>query len=170
MPNDEQDETVAEVEVLEEAPQEPVEDYKDRALRAQAELENMRKRFETDRQNLLRYGQEGLISSLLPVLDNFERATQHVPADQQESSWVVGIQYIQKNLHDVLEAEGLKEIAVKVGDHFDAHQHEALSVADSEAPDDQILTIVNKGYTLHGKLLRPVQVVVSKHSESKKDK
>jgi len=166
MPNEDQEEIVA---APDSSPEEATEDYKDRALRAQAELENMRKRFETDRQNLLRYGKEDLISQLLPVLDNFDRATQHVPADQQESSWVVGIQYIQKNLHDVLENQGVSVIAAKPGDAFDAHQHEAISTADSEGPDDQILTVVNKGYALNGKLLRPVQVVVSKHSDSKKE-
>jgi len=139
------------------------EDFKDKYLRAQAEAENQRKRFEADRASLLRYGQEGLIEDLLPVVDNFDRATEHVPADQQGSSWVSGIQYIQKNLMDVLAQHGVTSVEAKAGEAYDPETQEAIgTVETNDTPEDHIVQVVAKGYRLHDKLLRPVRVTVAK--------
>ncbi|MEI6477477.1 MAG: nucleotide exchange factor GrpE [bacterium] len=150
-------------EVLISEPQEP--DYQDLWQRAVAEQQNAQKRFETEKQNQARYSKQGLIDSLLPVVDNFYRATEHVPTELEGSPWVAGILYIQKNLLDVLEGEGVAEISAKAGDQFDPHLHEAIGVVHEPAqPDDVITEIKNKGYKLHDRILRPVQVIVNHHS------
>ena len=141
------------------------EDYKEKWQRALAELENFRKRAEQEKQAVKQFGLQGFIEDLLPVVDNFYRATEHVPEDQKDSPWIVGIQYIQKNLLDVLEQKGVVEIPTKIGDPFDAHKHEALSSSESaEYPEDSIIGVTNRGYLLNGRVLRPVQVTVSKKS------
>jgi len=142
-------------------------DFQDKYLRAQAELDNQRKRFETERATLLRYGQEALLEDLLPVVDNFDRATEHVPEDQQGSSWVTGIQYIQKNLMDVLAQHGISPVEAKIGDVYDPQTQEAIGTADTtEVAEDHIVQVVAKGYKLHDKLLRPVRVTVAKPTKS----
>ncbi|MCC2631366.1 MAG: GrpE protein [Patescibacteria group bacterium] len=144
----------------------PEEDYKEKWQRALADMENLRKRTEQERVTFAKYSSESFIEELLPVVDNFYRATEHVPAEQQGSPWVTGIQYIQKNLLDVLEQRGVKEIAAKPGDAFNPSQHEALSsVEDSEQPEDTIVQVIGRGYLLHDKVLKPAQVIVSKHSK-----
>lgn len=143
------------------------EDYKEKWQRALADLENSRRRFEQEKANLIRYGTEGLLEDLLPVIDNFYRATEHVPEEQKNSPWVTGIQYIQKNLIDVLEGRGVKEIPAKKGDQFDASIHEAIAAEEhAELPDNSILEVKNRGYRLHEKVLRPVQVVVTTQSNN----
>ena len=143
--------------------EEPAVDYKDKWQRAVADLENARKRFEVERMAAIKYGSQSLIEELLPTVDNFYRATEHIPAEQQGSPWVAGIQYIQKNLLDVLESRGLSEIAAKVGDDFNPSLHESVELVESDPlPDDKVAEVRGKGYRLHDKLLRPVRVAVSK--------
>jgi molecular chaperone GrpE len=140
-----------------------VPDYKELWLRAQAELDNSRKRFEADRAQHVKYSQSGLLEDLLPVVDNFYRATAHVPDEQKGSSWVAGIQYIQKNLLDVLENYHVKEMPLKPGDPFNASREEAIgTISDTDIPEDHIVEVVMKGYLLHDRVLRPAQVMVSK--------
>jgi molecular chaperone GrpE len=148
-------------EPLEQVPSEDSEvaEYKSRWQRSVADLENLRKRTELDRVMLRQSAAEGIISELLPVVDNFYRATEHVPAEQKDSAWLTGIMYIQKQLVDVLEAQGVTEIAAKDGDEFDPAVHEAIS--HEQNPDlDNKIKVLFKGYTLNGKLLRPVRVTV----------
>jgi len=135
----------------------------DKLIRAQAEAENQRKRHEQERAQLSKFALAGFIEDLLPVIDNFYRATEHVPAEQKDSPWVTGIQYIQKNLLDVLEARGVMEIPAKKGDHFNPDMHEAIGTRD-EGEEDTILEVTNRGYKLHDRILRPTQVIVSKKS------
>lgn len=139
-------------------------DYQSLWQRTLADQENLRKRFDQERLTQAKFALGGFIEELLPVVDNFYRATEHVPAEQQNNGWVTGILYIQKQLLDVLEKEGLKEIATKSGDHFDPHRHEAIGTAvHPDQPEETILEIKNKGYQLHDRVLRPVQVIVNKH-------
>lgn len=149
--------------------EEAVTDYQALWLRAQADIENLRKRSDAERANLLRFGQEALMTDLLPVIDNFDRATRHIPKEQEDASWVVGIRYIQKNLMDTLTAHGVTQIATKEGDVLDSNKHEVLGItatADAKQ-DDHIASIVDNGYMLHDRLLRPVRVTVYKHEQPK---
>lgn len=150
-------------EIVPEETNEP--DYHSLWLRAQADLENLRKRSEQDRVNTLKFGQASLLEELLPIVDNFDRATKAVPADQGQAAWVVGIQYIRKNLIDVLEGRGVSIITPSVGSMFDHSQQEALgTVVDTDIPEGQITEVISNGYTLHDRLLKPAQVMVSSSS------
>lgn len=156
------------VEVMNEVGGEP--DYKDLWLRTQAELDNTRKRYETERGNLIKFSQAGLLEELLPVVDNFYRATSHVPEEQTKSPWVAGIQYIQKNLLDVLASHGVREMTLKVGDRFNATQHEAIgTVVSEDIPDDHIAEIAASGYLLHERVLRPARVIVAHPAPDKEE-
>ena len=135
----------------------------DNLRRALAELDNQRKRFETERAQLAKYALGSFVEDLLPVIDNFYRATSHVPDDQKDAPWITGIQYIQKNLLDVLEQRGVTEIPVKVGDQFDPHLQEAIGTRE-EGEEDRVLEVVNRGYKLQDKIIRAPQVIVSKKS------
>lgn len=137
--------------------------YQEKWQRALADLENLRKRSEQERLHALRYGQENLLRELLPVVDNFSRATSFVPEEQKASAWVTGIAYIQKNLLDVLAAEGVKPVEVTVGDPFDAATQEAIgTVLNAELAEDSVAEVKQPGYWLQERLLRPAQVIVSK--------
>ena len=136
-------------------------EYKEKWQRAVAEMENMRKRFDSDRITHNKYALESFIEELLPVVDNFYRATEHVPVELQNSPWVTGIMYIQKNLLDVLEHRGVKEIEVKPGRVFDPTKHEAISMVEGTQFDEhQVAEVMNKGYMLHERVLRPAQVTL----------
>lgn len=148
--------------VVSEEPISETEDYKEKWQRALAEAENMRKRFEQERQGLRQYALEGFVLDLLPVVDNFYRATEHIPEDQRNASWVTGIQYIQKSLVDTLEKYGVQEISTNVGDVFNPVLHEAVEAVAGDLPEDHITTITRKGYRLHDRIIRPVQVIVNK--------
>ena len=138
-------------------------DYQDLYMRALAEAENARKRTLLEQEQFKKYAQLASALDLLPVVDNFYRATEHIPESEQSAAWVVGIMHIQKQLIGVLEGWGVSEIAAKVGDQFNPDQHEALgTVLNAELEEDQIVTIQNKGYSLNGRVLRPTQVIVSK--------
>lgn len=135
----------------------------DKILRLGAELENIRKRTEQDKINLIGFANANLIIDILPVLDNFNRAALHSPKTQDESynNWVVGIKAIEKQLEDVLKQNGLDEIPINIGDVFNHNLHEAVSHEVSEAPLDTVSEIVETGYKYNDKILRPVKVKVS---------
>jgi molecular chaperone GrpE len=159
----EQTEEIIEVEEPTEEVFSDTPDYRDLWQRALADHDNLRKRLEVDRQNSSKFALSGFMEELLPVVDNFYRATEHVSAEQQNSSWVAGVLYIQKQLLDVLSQEGLTEIPAKVGDHFDPAHHEAIGTAhDEKHLEDTIIEIKNKGYQLHDRMLRAAQVIVNK--------
>lgn len=133
--------------------------------RAQADLENYRKRTEEDKAGLIKYAHANVILQILPVLDNFKRAAQHIPAsdgNEQLKAWVEGVKSIEKQFEQVLQTIGVVEVTVKIGDAFDPAFHEALMQEDSDQPADTITGIIEPGYSLHGRLLRPVKVRVSK--------
>jgi molecular chaperone GrpE len=148
-----------------EQPVEEALDYHSLYQRSLADLENSRKRMEEEKRQFGKFALEGFIEELLPVIDNFYRATEHIPDEQKEAGWVTGILYIQKQLADTLAQRGVTEISAKVGDQFDPHRHEAIATENNpEIPDDHIIEIKNRGYMLHDRVLRPAHVVVSHHS------
>jgi len=136
--------------------------YEELYQRALADAENIRRRVDEEKRQFAKYAQGALIEDLLPVVDNFYRATDHVPEGQKQSAWLAGILHIQKQLLDVLEGAGVKEIMVKPGDTFDSQSHEAIGTAASaKVPEDHIVEVKSRGYLLHDRLLRPAQVIVA---------
>lgn len=141
-------------------------DYQSMYQRALADQENARKRHDQDKKALREYACQSVIEDLLPVVDNFYRATDHVPAENKNDAWVTGIQYIQKQLLDVIESYGATEITTKPGDTFDPSQHEAVGVNhDPNTAEDCILEVQSRGYRLGKRVVRPAKVIVNKLKE-----
>ena len=138
------------------------EEFKDKYLRAHAEYDNARKRFEKERDEYVRFANEGLLSEILYAVDNFDRALGHMNAGQKVESILEGIKMIQKQFHLLLERSGIKKIEA-VGKKFDPALHEAIEHIESEDDkDDIVIEEIQAGYLLNGRLLRPAAVKVGK--------
>lgn len=131
--------------------------------RCQADFENYKKRQAESQKDLLRYSLEGIIMQILPVLDNFHASTDHIPEDQKSNAWVVGIMHIQKQLEDLLKVNEIEEIEAKIGDEFNPAIHEAVADANLQNKSEstnKISKVIQKGYKIGGKVIRPTRVVV----------
>ena len=125
---------------------------------AQAELINYRKRKDEETANILKFANQDLISELLPVIDNFERA---IASNSEESKFVDGVKLIYQNLMDILEKAGV-EVINRVGEEFDPNLEEALVTDCIEDKDDDIvLEVLAKGYKLKGRVIRPASVKIN---------
>jgi molecular chaperone GrpE len=135
--------------------------YLDHLRRLQAEFDNYRKRVQRDSEALVLRAGEGLIESLLPVLDNLQR-TLEAAAQHEEGQLIKGVELVCGQLHALLEGQGLAEVAAAPGLPFDPTVHEALVAQDSaEHPAGAIVAVIAPGYLLHGRLLRPARVIVA---------
>ncbi len=142
------------------AAEENVDDLKDRMLRVQADFENFRKRTQREKEDLAQYTKEEVVKKLLPVLDNFDLAISHASTENLEA-YAKGVELVAKQLRDVLESEGLKEIEAE-GTTFDPNFHHGVAVDNNpELEDQQITEVFQKGYQLKDKVLRPSMVKVN---------
>jgi len=133
----------------------------DRMLRAAADLENYKKRVEREKSELLKFGQEGLMAEIIPVLDNFDRALSAAGSPTPSDPVLEGVKLIRKQLLAALEHNGLQPIEA-VGQPFNPELHEALAkVETDDQPEGTIVTEHLKGYLLNGRLLRPAAVTVA---------
>lgn len=131
-------------------------------LRAKAETENVKRRFQKEKQDLVKYANESLIKQLLPVADNLEKAVTHFRDEHSLASLQQGIDLTLKGLMDTLKKAGVEPIEA-LGEPFDPNFHEAMSEAESkEAQPGTVIEEFQKGYTLNNRLLRPSMVVISK--------
>ena len=129
-------------------------------LRATADFDNFRKRVDRERDEFRQYAVESLIVQLLPVLDNFERALESLPAELQRG-FREGVGLIHKQLSDALARQGVTPI-VTAGELFDPHLHEAVETETrTDVPHHSILSERQKGYRLGKRILRPARVRVS---------
>jgi molecular chaperone GrpE len=126
--------------------------------RVAADFDNYRKRTTRDHQALVARASERLVKELLPVLDDLERALV-AAAEHEEAKLEEGVRLVHRALADVLAKEGLS--AVETDGRFDPHEHEALLTQPSEAEEGAILEVIQKGYRLGDRVLRPARVVVS---------
>lgn len=130
--------------------------------RARAEFANYKKRNEQERQELSKLANATLITRLLPIFDDFERAFQTLPRSLLNLTWIDGIALIYRKLQAILEAEGLTLIETE-GQSFDPLLHEAVTYEESAEHDEgQIIGEVQKGYKLGDRVLRPALVRVAK--------
>jgi molecular chaperone GrpE len=139
-------------------------EYWNQLLRTAADLENYKKRAAREKQDAIKYANEGLLEKLIPVLDNFEMAHSAVStADGTGTdSLQQGVSMIQQQLKQALADAGLEEINA-AGKPFDPNCHEAVSQQEStEVPDGHVLQQLRKGYKLRDRLLRPATVIVAK--------
>lgn len=136
--------------------------------RSLAEFENYKKMQVESQKDRIRYATENIVLQIIPVIDNFQVSTAHIPQDQKDGGWVQGIMYIQKQLENVLAENGVEEINLKVGDNFDTSFCEAVldSCCDKgqcEKKDkykNKIKKVILKGYKIGDKVIRPMRVVV----------
>ena len=126
--------------------------------RVAADFDNYRKRTARDHEALIARAAERLVKELLPVLDDLERALEAAEV-HEEAKLEEGVRLVHRELSDVLQKEGL--IAVGTDGKFDPHEHEALLTQPSEAEEGAILEVIQKGYRLGDRVLRPARVVVS---------
>jgi molecular chaperone GrpE len=132
-----------------------------RYLRAQADFDNYRRRTQKEKEELAQYASMKLVSQILPVLDNFERAFQASPDSEEVKSFMKGMDMIYRQLIQVLEAEGLRKME-PVGTPFDPEMHQAIMQVESEEYGEGIVVeVVQNGYWLKEKVLRPAMVKVS---------
>lgn len=131
--------------------------------RVQADFENYKKRVKNDERELYSHLSGQIVNELIPVLDNLHAAIEHVPTEAADSPWVTGITYIEKQFEDVLKNYGVESIEIKPGDVFDPTYHEALEhrAAKEDGGPLKIEKIVQKGYQIQGKVIRPTKVIVS---------
>ncbi len=139
-----------------------VADIKDQMLRKQAELENFRKRLLKDKEEAVKYANVNLLTDLITIIDDFERAIQSATVSRDFDSFHSGIELIEKRFTGMLEKKwGLTRI-VSVGKEFDPQKHEAIGM--EESPDYETETVIEdyqKGYTLQDRVVRPAKVKVA---------
>ncbi len=142
-------------------------EYLDGWQRMRADFANARKDDDTRRGEMIKFASEGLVEDMLPVLDSFSRAFGNKEAWKKvDANWRKGVEYIHAQILSVLESRGLAEIGV-VGEKFDPRNHIATEVVVTEdtAKEDTVSEVVQKGYRLHSKVIRPAKVKAFGHTE-----
>lgn len=138
------------------------EEYLDNWRRAAADFSNYKKRAEKDSAEMTRYLNAVLIQRLLPVLDDFDRASQTIPDHLRGLTWIDGVMLIARKMQLVMEAEGLKAIDA-LHKPFDPNLHEAVIHEETEQHEDgTVIAELQKGYKLNDRVLRPTMVKVAK--------
>ncbi|MEI8310871.1 MAG: nucleotide exchange factor GrpE [Verrucomicrobiota bacterium] len=136
--------------------------FKDLALRAQADLDNYRKRAIRDKEDSIRYANTTLLEKLLPILDNFELGLEAARSAPDTASIIQGMAIVQKQLQDFLKSHGVEPVPSE-GEVFDPSHHEAVAQEHSPAvPEGHVVRLLRKGYKLKDRLLRASSVTVSK--------
>jgi molecular chaperone GrpE len=153
----EQEAEIAEVDFEAEAAK-----LKDLALRARADLDNFRKRALREKEEAIRYANNGLLERLLPVIDNFELGLDAAKNAADTASILQGMSMVHKQLQDFLKNNGLEEVQAE-GEAFDPNKHDAVSQEFSaEVPEGHVVRQVRKGYKIKDRLVRASSVIVSK--------
>lgn len=135
------------------------EDYLSNWQRTQADFINYKKRTEQERNDVARLANAALVLSLLPILDDLERALDNVTDRLRGMTWVDGIELIYRKFKATLEGQGLSEIRA-VGETFDPNYHEAVLEVDGE--EGKVIEEIQKGYKLYDRVLRPTMVTVGR--------
>jgi molecular chaperone GrpE len=140
---------------------EQLEETKNRLLRALADFDNYKKRAAIDRDQFVQFANEALITELLPIIDGFNRALAASKKSKAGEEMTKGIALVKKQLEDILKKHGVVEIEA-LGKPYDANLHEAILQKEHSGPENMIIEEMQKGYTLHGRVIRPSMVIVSK--------
>jgi molecular chaperone GrpE len=147
---------------VEEQLQEELKKEKDKFLRLFAEFENYKKRTSKERMDLFKTASQDVMVSMLPVLDDFERALNHIEDDKEAEDLRKGVLLIYQKLLSTLEQKGLEVVAVSKGDVFNADDHEAITQIPAPTEDlkGKIIDVIEKGYKLGEKVIRFPKVVI----------
>ncbi|MCH9020319.1 MAG: nucleotide exchange factor GrpE, partial [Proteobacteria bacterium] len=152
------------------APADEVAELKDRLLRAMAETENVRRRAARDREDASKYAVTGFARDILPVIDNLRRALDSVPEEARNeapiASLVAGVEMTERELLGAFERHGIRRID-PMGERFDHNLHQAVfEVDDPQTPPGTIVEVVQPGYVIADRLLRPAMVGVAKGADA----
>ncbi|MFD1614316.1 nucleotide exchange factor GrpE [Gelatiniphilus marinus] len=147
---------------VEEKLKDEIKQEKDKFLRLFAEFENYKRRTAKERIELFATASEDVMLTLLPILDDFERAITHIEEDKEAEELRKGVLLIYQKLVKTLEHKGLKAMAINQGDDFNADNHEAVTQVPAPSKDlkGKIIDVVEKGYTLGDKIIRFPKVVI----------
>jgi molecular chaperone GrpE len=136
-------------------------ELKDKFVRAYAEMENVRRRAERDRADLLKFGMESVFKDFLPVLDSLQKALPDEAHTDGGDGYLTGMIMVKKQLLDALKKHGLEAIAATRGTPFDPNHHQGISRVESEEVQGEVVgEEYARGYALHGRLLRAAMVSV----------
>lgn len=136
-----------------------IKELEDGWKRTQADFENYRKRSEEQRGEVFNLIKADFLAKITPVLDNFRRAFEHSP----DNEFARGIKHIEKQLEDILTAEGLHKISAEPGQKFDCNLHEAISCEpNKKIPTDHVIAVTESGWMLGGRVIKPAKVRVSR--------
>lgn len=127
--------------------------------RVQADFINYKKRTEADKQRLIRFGREAAVMSLLPVIDDIERALDHLPKELEKDDWAIGVRSVAKQVHDSLKSIGVEKFK-SLGEEFDPNLHDAVSVEDGDGKKEVVVEELQPGYTMDGDVIRHATVKV----------
>jgi len=130
--------------------------------RTQADLMNYKRRAEQEKEEIGRFGNTAIMLSLLPIMDDLERALISIPDDLAKHSWVDGIRLIERKLQANLEVQGLSQVKA-LGEPFDPNLHEAMM--QGKGKEGTVVEEIEKGYKLNNRLIRPSKVVVGSGEE-----
>ena len=157
-----QEETVQPQKSLEELlaeAQAKIEQQRDTMMRAVADAENARKRAQTEAASSRKYALEQFAEGLLPVMDSLEAAL--------KTGDISGVELTLKQLGSALEKSSIRPIDPKSGERFDPHRHQAMAAVEAQADPNTIVAVMQKGYALHDRVLRPALVTVAKAVENR---
>jgi molecular chaperone GrpE len=159
---EENQEVEAEAVIEEPTPEELIQAEKDKFLRLFAEFENYKKRTTRERIELFKTAGQEVMTSLLPVVDDFERALSHIEENKETEELRKGVLLIYQKLYNTLEQKGLSKVETKDGDTFDAEIHEAITQipAPTKGLKGKVIDCVEKGYKLGDKIIRYPKVVI----------
>jgi len=147
----------SEVELL----KEQLEEQKNKLLRTLADFDNYKKRVAFEKEQFVQFANESLITELLPVIDGFSRALEIAEKVKAQEEMIKGLALIKKQFEDVLKKHGVAEIEA-LGKPYDPNLHEAILQKEHQGPEGIIIEEMQKGYILHGRVIRPSMVIVSK--------
>lgn len=148
-------------------PEEEAADLKDKLLRALADMENLRRRSQKDREDALKYSAANFARDMLSVADNLRRAIESIPEEGDPDGaalvgFIEGIALTEKELLSTLERHGIRKIE-PMGEKFDPQFHEAMfEIPTEDAENGTVLQVVEVGYVIHDRLLRPAKVGIAK--------
>ena len=177
----EQEEVSVEVEEVELSPEEQLQAEADQArkeakahqeqyLRTLADMENLRKRTQREKEELAKFANENILREILPVIDNLERAVEHAEQADNTEGLLEGVQMTLTQFSQVLERFGVKPVE-SLGQPFDPNLHQAMGQMESqEYPANSVAQQMQKGYQLNERLLRPAMVMVAKAPEENNQK
>jgi molecular chaperone GrpE len=140
-----------------------IEQQRDAMLRAMAEAENARKRAQAEANNAQKYALERFAESLLPVADSLEAALDNAQASPEALR--DGVQLTLRQLFNAFEKGRVTQVAPVPGERFDPHRHQAMATVEADSEPNTIVSLMQKGYLLHDRLLRPALVTVAKAVE-----